>query len=437
MTSHNSCFKLLMISIIWGCCFFSSAVFADDKQPNVIKQIIFKGNRITRETVLRQELPFSEGAELDKEKVEDGRQAIMSLGLFQDVEAEVKIENDSARVIYRVKEKYYFYPLPRFSRNSDGDIRYGAELRWDNLLGLNQRLRFIGELEEAASDISRKRSRRLRLRYDIPRIPGTDWGLNLSLQNDVSAESASDDGLIDEHDQDSREINLTVSRWLTEGSANRGWRISLGFLREERRHSGGYPEARVPEDGVDSALTAGLTNRQVLDKGTHREGFEYGAEAQAGGKWLGGSSDRQQVNFFHRAYRPLETSGSVPSNFNYQVRFGIAGGRAFGGQPFSLGGSGSLRGYTRNYRHGNLFLLLNTEYLRPLFNTRWLRGVVFADLGGAWKERRIKADHLHFGTGAGLRIHVRWLVETDLRLDCAYGVDSGDIRFYAGTSHTF
>ena len=131
--------------------------------PPPVVEIAFEGNRVTRASVLRQELLIREGDPADPEAIEASRQSLMNLGLFKDVRADTTPVEDGVVLTYRLTEKYFYFVLPRLSRSADGDLRYGGEVRADNVFGLNHRLRLRFDIDEAASG-TEQRDERLSLK---------------------------------------------------------------------------------------------------------------------------------------------------------------------------------------------------------------------------------------------------------------------------------
>ncbi|ANB01281.1 BamA/TamA family outer membrane protein [Ectothiorhodospira sp. BSL-9] len=422
----------LVVLCLWA----APVLSAPSTDTPVISDIRFEGNRVTRESVMRQELAVGRGDPLDAQAIEEARQALMNMGLFQSVESRVEMVNGEAEVTFAVREKFYIFPLPRLSRTSDGDIRYGGDVRFDNFLGYNQVLRLRAEWEDAGSDTSEEESRTLSASYSIPRIPHTAWGLTLSFEDERVVESASEEDGYGDHDKDTLQLGASISRWLDRQGPSAGWRASLGVNWNDRRYSPHDAGEAVPDDARVLSWSGGISFTDVADLGVRREGVEYGASLSFGGEAIGSDTSHQNLSLFYRAYRPLGNSELSP-NLNYQARFAVASRTAFGDEAYSLGGGSNLRGYPRDYREGDLLMLLNTEYLRPLFGRPDVRGVGFVDLGGVWPRRDVDLSDVHVGAGLGLRINLRWFVRTDLRVDYAYGFSANESRAYFGTSHAF
>ncbi|OOG23041.1 outer membrane protein assembly factor [Thioalkalivibrio denitrificans] len=399
--------------------------------PPPVLEIAFEGNRVTRASVLRQELLIREGDPADPGAIEASRQSLMNLGLFKDVRAETASVEGGVVLTYHLAEKYFYFVLPRLSRSADGDLRYGGEVRADNVFGLNHRLRLRFDIDEAASG-TEQRDERLSLGYRVARVPGTRFGAGLDLGMGDRTKSPSGGNDSDRYRERYRYTGLSLSRWLDRRGPSRGWRLDTGVRWESRRYQALDSEAELPDAGEDVSWRVGVRFTDVADLGVRREGVEYGGGVTLGVPDLGANRDHQRFDLFYRRYRGL--GGELPSNLNYQVRAGWANDTPFGQTAYSVGDSSSLRGYKRDYREGDVRLLLNMEYLRPLFGNPNVRGVLFADAGGVWPSNDVDLSDMLASAGIGLRVNLRWFVSTELRVDAAYG-DEG--RVYVGTSHTF
>ncbi|MFW5452234.1 POTRA domain-containing protein [Thioalkalivibrio sulfidiphilus] len=412
------------------CCLCAVWSPAHAALPPVV-EIAFEGNRVTRESVLAQELLIREGDPAEPEVIEASRQSLMNLGLFRDVRAETVPVDGGVAVTFHVTEKYFYFVLPRFSRNADGDIRYGGEVRADNVFGFNHQLRLRFEIDEPEGGIE-QRGERFSMSYQVPRVPGTRFGASLDLGDSNRIRSPSGGNESDRYREHYRYTGFSLSRWLDRRGPSRGWRMDTGVRWETRRYRVLDSGAQLPESGEDVSWRVGVLFTDVADFDVRREGVEYGVGLGWGARELGANRDHQRVDLFYRRYRGL--GGEMPSNLNYQLRAGWASDTPFGEAAYSVGDSSSLRGYSRDYREGDARLLLNIEYLRPLFGNPAVRGVVFADAGGVWPSDDVDLTDLLASAGIGLRIKLRWLVRTELRIDAAWGNES---KVYVGTSQTF
>jgi outer membrane protein assembly factor BamA len=411
-------------------CLCATCVSAHAAPPPVV-EIVFEGNRVTRESVLRQEVLIREGDAAEPEAIEASRQSLMNMGLFQEVTAETEPVEDGVTVTYRVTEKFFYFVLPRLNRSADGDLRYGGEVRADNLFGLNHQVRLRFDIDEPEGG-TEQRGERFSVSYDVPRVPGTRFGAGVDLGDGNRIKSPSQGNTSDRYRERYRYTGFSLSRWLDRRGPSRGWRMDTGIRWEARRYEALDSGAEVPDSGEDVRLRLGVRFTDVADFGARREGVEYGAAFGFGMRGLGAYRNHQRLELFYRRYMPL--GGELPSNFNYQLRAGWANDTPFGEPAYSVGDSSSLRGYSRDYREGDVRLLLNMEYLRPLFGNPEVRGVVFADAGGVWSRHDVDLADLLASAGVGLRVDLRWFVRTELRVDAAWGNEG---KVYVGTSHTF
>jgi len=117
---------------------FMAPTWAADT-AETISEIRFLGNDTTRPEIMLQEMLVRVGEPVDPARIEQSRQAIMDLELFKSVKAELLAAPPGPVLQITVDEKIYFLPIPKLNRSDDG-VGYGAQLRFDNLAGLNQKL---------------------------------------------------------------------------------------------------------------------------------------------------------------------------------------------------------------------------------------------------------------------------------------------------------
>jgi outer membrane protein assembly factor BamA len=411
---------------------FALLVCASARAEDVIREIRFVGNETTRERVMLQEMTIKVGDPTDPLKIEQSRQAIMNLGLFKKVDAQVLRAADGGRIVQiTVEEKYYVLPLPRFNRNADGDISYGAQLRWDNLAGLNQTLHLTYSIGRPAD--SQNETRNLSLNYSYPRIGGGPYNLDAgagNLRENIFATTP--DGLSSRYVHDGRSTNFVVSRYLDAAGPSRGWRVGGGMSWSEDM----YRDATAvpaPNDSHSTSLVGLVDYTDVQDYLYSRMGESYGYTLQWAPVAINRHNDYTVHRFFWRYYRPI---GDTPyQNIDTQVQLGMS--TSYEGNAFALGGADTLRGYPKNSIAGKAFWLVNVEYLRPI-GDRAVRGVLFFDAGNAYPSNgSINLRDVKMGVGIGLRIRLKSFVRIQLRLDYAYGIDFHKQKVYGGTQDTF
>lgn len=153
-----------------------------------IKEIIFEGNKKTREPIMLRELPFKLGDSIAlkdiPEKFNTARRQLRNLTLFHDATVSVAgFEGKNVFIKISVKERWYIFPFPHFKpvdRNlnqwlfekgaSISRVDYGIKLMWDNFTGNNDKLRFY---------FITGYSKQITLSYQRPYIDNKmKWGVN-------------------------------------------------------------------------------------------------------------------------------------------------------------------------------------------------------------------------------------------------------------------
>ncbi|HNY02731.1 MAG TPA: POTRA domain-containing protein [Bacteroidales bacterium] len=150
----------LFPGIILGAMAGSPGRLVIDTDSLVVRHILFAGNRITHESLLRRELPFREGnflpvGEMEK-RLTGGTQNIFNTRLFNHVRIDTlrTASRDSIDVKVTVVERWYIWPIPFFEisdRNFNvwwetREIRrlsYGVDLTFFNVRGRNETLQIL------------------------------------------------------------------------------------------------------------------------------------------------------------------------------------------------------------------------------------------------------------------------------------------------------
>lgn len=406
------------------------------QEPNgTIDAIRFEGNKVTKESILRQEMIVREGDPIDMGKIERSRQAIMNLGLFKTVKADVVEEEGRHTLVIAMEERFYILPLPLLDARVDQKTySYGMELRADNLMGLNQRLNLKYENKKSVGgDVPA--SKQGEFKYNYPRVVGTDNSLGVGgklVREDI--EESENGILTGSYQRDTRSFYFNVSRYLKAGWISQGWVFGggMGIVQQVFRDQQGT--GLDYEDSQALEVNVGLDYRAVEQHPYHREGSAYGYNLALALPGIGSDYSYTRFNSYLRNYTAL---GAVDANINTQVKVGLATGSSFDSPAYSLGSS-ELRGNEENVAIGNAMLQINTEYHHHLSGYRQLRGVVFMDVGNAWPgPREIDLGKLYPSIGVGMRWRVQSFVDLTLRADFAYAIDSETTKAYLTTSSSF
>lgn len=411
---------------------------ADAAAAVVIDEIRFTGNKITRPETLLQEMTIQPGARARRADIEASRQAIMNLGIFKDVRAELEPVDGRSVLTIAVVEKRYLLPLPRLNRNADGDISYGAQLRWDNAFGRNQQLKTTYEDTKAASGDASESSE-ISAEFSWPRVNGSPYGMTFGTRWEQRLVDANREGFPGTvYDLDTKSVGVGVSRLLKTGGPSVGWSVNTGlnWSRNLFENLGPIPASlHASRQQVGWHLGGGFSD--VRDYLYSRAGEEYGYGLDLGVPALGSDTFYYLHNIYLRKYTLVTERPHV--NLDYQLKFGLGSVEESNGLGyFALGGASTLRGYRRDSINGNVFILGNIEYRQPLFGIKELRGVAFFDAGNAYiSGSDINLMDLKTSIGIGLRYNVTTFVKVQLRLDYGYALNSGDSKAYGGSDEAF
>jgi len=405
----------------------------EDAVVPVVDEIRFIGNKTTKPKIMLQEMIIAVGDPVNARLIEKSRQYIMNLKLFITVKAEMIAEDFKNILLITVDEKFYILPLPRVNRNSDGDIKAGGEVRWDNIMGLNQRLKVSWDRTRAAKDDINDRDKS-KIDYTYPRMFGTPFTFNINTQRKTTnVEDITDAGGNVEAEQVGVFSSFNFFRWHDRYGPSRGLRYGAGMSRGVVK----YNTKTGPDDFFVSTrlvtLDLGVAYEAVQQLEWSRTGHEYGYDIAIGLRGLGSEQGHTTSTIFYRSYYHI--FGIPNYNLNSQVRFGFSN---FRDEALAIGGADSLRGYSRAEFTGNAMFLLNLEYLMPVWGYKPIRFLLFTDIGNTYpKLSEVDLGDLKFVIGSGLRWKVRELVKTDLRLDVAYVPETGETRVIASTNETF
>lgn len=404
----------------------------------VIVAIEFDGNKVTREKILRQEMTLKEGDVADPVQVEISRQAIMDLGLFTWVRA--NLEPREAGVLLRivVKEKYFILPVPKLNRDDDNNFSYGAEISFDNLSGLNQKLKLRYETEDSTEVRDGKVTTSL-LSYSYPRLYGGPWTLGAETSKTRSPVEATVGLTTQQYKREAWTASVNASRWLNEAGPSQGWQVGGGLIwRRNVYDSDSTIQIDPYRDAQAVSFSGVLQFVDVRDFLYSRSGVEYGYNVELAAPILGSDTHFTRHDFFFRKYIALPER--LHENIDVQARLGLSSGDIFRNDlnAYALGGSKSLRGYETASFPGNSYVLVNAQYLRPFFGYYELRGVVFLDIGNAYPSNtEINLGDLKWDIGIGFRWRLKSFVKIDLRVDAAYAHDIGEWKYFAGTKEIF
>lgn len=140
-----------------------------------VATIVFAGNEVTKERVLRAELDFKEGDTIATRKLaqrlEQNRQRIFNLQLFHSVATQTVCRNGEITVLFGMQERWYIFPIPIFSL-ADRNFRSWLDRpdRWRRVdYGVHLvRRNFRGRNEQVVGNLQLGFNRKYELFYEAP-----------------------------------------------------------------------------------------------------------------------------------------------------------------------------------------------------------------------------------------------------------------------------
>lgn len=417
----------------------------EEKDRHYIEKIKITGNDKTRDNVIRRQLTFHPGEKLDTEKIRDSQRRLANTGYF-DMESgmpaginfEQGSEPDKQNIVVDVKEGRT--GMLRFGGGFGanvgvfGDVSYtdrnfdvtDLPKSWDDFLQGNA-FRGAGEI--------------LTLRFS-PGFQRTE--IMASLTNPSVFDSPYSAGL----------SFFDYLRWYREyEQQDIGSRVSVG--RELQRDffvkvspelniidiskRDGEDDEDVPQDVLDaegSYLKAGVTLSANINKTDNiyapTKGFQGESSLEIAGLDVDIAKYIFQVTKFKTLFEIPKWGKHVLA---YGGTFGLVESTSGEDVPiferFYAGGYNSIRGFrfrgvspvdskTGDQIGGDLLMLMNTEYLIPVYKDM-IRAAIFVDTGKADKSARdINFDRFRLSSGVGLRLNVPFLGRSTISID--YGI---------------
>ncbi len=415
----------------------------EERDRYYIEKVKITGNDKTRDNVIRRQLTFYPGERLDTEKIRDSQRRLTNTGYF-DMESGVPAginfepgsEPDKQNILVEVKEGRT--GLLRFGGG------YGANVGAFGDISYTDRNFDIFDLPKSWEDFIQGNAFRgageiLTLRFS-PGFQRTE--ILISLTNPSVFDSPYSVGA----------SLFNYLRWYEEyQQQNIGSRISLGreiqrdfFVRLSPEFNiididGRDDKEDTPQDVLDvegSHLKAGITLSAVINRTDNIYAPTRGYEGDSSIEFAGLDVDIIKYKIQATKYN---TIFNIPKWGKHVVAYGGSFGvvESTTGEEvpiferFFAGGFGSLRGFeyrgvapvdekTGDQVGGNVLLVMNTEYLIPIYKDM-IRAAVFVDSGKADESvSDINFDHFRLTTGLGLRLSIPFLGRSTIAID--YGI---------------
>jgi len=247
-----------------------------------VATILFVGNEVTKERILRAELDFHEGdtlraAQLNK-RLEANRRRIYNLQLFHQVLTETVCRNGEITVLFSVQERWYTFPVPIFSL-ADRNFRSWLDRpdRWKRVdYGLHLvRRNFRGRNEDLTGNLQLGFNRKYELFYEAPgygRRRRIGFGFGISYYRSHALDYATvQDRLVAFRDETGFPIER---RYLTAGlrwrhTVQRRTAVDVAYHREQisdsiLRRNPDYYLGRTRREFLDVSLSSTLNQRNTF-----------------------------------------------------------------------------------------------------------------------------------------------------------------------------
>ncbi|MCF6155239.1 MAG: outer membrane protein assembly factor BamA [Candidatus Brocadia sp.] len=421
----------------------------DEKDRHYIEKIKITGNDKTRDNVIRRQLTFYPGEKLDTEKIRDSQRRLANTGYF-DMESgmpaginfEQGSEPNKQNILVEVKEGRT--GMLRFGGG------YGANVGAFGDVSYTDRNFDVTDLPKSLNDFLQGNAFRgageiLTLRFS-PGFFRTE--IMASLTNPSVFDSPYSAGI----------SLFDYLRWYREYQQQIiGSRVSAGREIQRDFFVRLSPEFDIididrrddkedsPQDVLDvegSHLKAGVTLSANIIRIDNIFMPARGYEGESSVEVAGLDVDIVKYKFQTTKYNTLfEIPKWGKHVIAYGGSFGVVESTSGSEVPiferFFAGGYGSIRGFeyrgvspidrkTGDQIGGDILLLLNAEYLVPIYRDI-IRAAVFVDSGKADEAiSDISFDHFRLSTGLGLRLSIPFLGRSTISLDYAIPVIKED-----------
>ncbi|MBM7555191.1 BamA/OMP85 family outer membrane protein [Halanaerobacter jeridensis] len=375
-----------------------------------INKIKIKGNKETKEYVIRRELSLQEGQVLNMNKLQRDIRDLYRLGFFKGIKPQFKrVENNpqAVNVILEVTEKKTGSLQFGISHSPDAGMMGTINVSKDNLFGTGQKVNVKLESGEERDYYELGYSNPWMSKYfDVK----TSFKFNLynKTEEDLNNDEIREKG-----------GNVTIGRQLTYNT-NSYFTVDISKIKDE--------------DESDWRDNRTLRLSTIRDTTTAPISPRYGSKQsltleKAG--WIGGDDDYSKYNLELKKYFP-----SLEKN-SWALRLKVAGsnGDLPDDKRYYLGGTNGIRGYGSSYYDedaqsydptqagfiGNSMLLGSVEYRIPIVEA--VRGVVFGDVGRTYQGNSLDLDigDFNYSYGVGLRFKTP---VGELGLDYGYAPDA-------------
>jgi len=405
------------------------------------ERINITGNSRTRDKVIRRELKVAEGDLYSSSKIKRSRQKLDNLGYFKKVNLTTTKGSIPNKVMLNVEVE----------EKPTGSLSFGGGYSSvDNLVGMIQLTQnnFLGRGQRLDLRAQLGGTNRFMFSFTDPWFLDTRWKFGVDLFNM--------ERWYEDFDRESTGGSLHIGHPISEFTS-----VDFSYEYEEVDISDVDDDAVLEileQEGTSTtgAIIAGITRNTLDNNFTPRTGTLTHFSTKFAG--LGG--DNHFVTFIGSAckYFPLPRDSAFMIRGTMGYSAGYSGEDVPIYEKFFLGGLDSMRGFEERtvgprVRRGDykLFipdrdeydvvggekeLFFNFEYIFPLLKETGIRGVIFFDLGNAYKKGESYFSDLRKSAGFGIRWQSPFgplRVEWGINLSPKYDEDTSEFHFTMGT----
>ena len=385
--------------------------------PVYVERIEISGNTRTRDKVIRRELEFSEGDLYSASALRMSRNNLRRLGYFEEVRIE-KSEGsapDKVKIHIKVKERPTGMITFGMGYSSVDKIVAMASISQSNFMGTGIKLNLSGNVSATSSRYMISFTEPWL--FDKPYMGGFDLYNTYRDYPDFSMEK--NGGLL--------RFGFPIHKRITMGY------LTYRYESVEIANVGATTSTLIKEqEGTStvSSIRASVRHDSRDDFFFPTEGTVATASMEVAGGIIGGNTNYAKYEASAGRYFPM------PKETTLLTRLTLGYVHSFGGKKvpvyerYFLGGMNSIRGFdtrsigpkdhtTGEVIGGKSMLILNTEFLFPIFPENHFMGVVFFDAGNSY-EGPIDPSTLKTSIGTG----VRWYSPIGpIRLEWGYNLN--------------
>lgn len=393
----------------------------------MLEGIVIKGNEKTKTNVITREMKVKQGEPFNVKDAKRSMQKVYNLGYFEDVNMKLNPGKEPNAVVLEasvVEQKTGTFSIGGGYSKADGMVGI-IELGDNNFRGTGDKLKFHWEFGGASN-------KNYEVSYTRPWLDSKQTSLSFSLYDMTNEyDDYDDDGKLESsYDKNRKGFDITLGRPMGEYVHN-----YITFKNRKDTHveykEGPYNYAvnpPYPDYLKDNfGLTRSVTLMRVFDSRDNvfspTEGARFSLSAEFAGKALGGDFDFNKYTAEGRKYYKVGRDHVIAA----RLTAGYADGHMPEAGQFSVGGSDTLRGYKDDEFEGDKMLAASVEYRFPVISK--VQGVVFTDVGNAWKEDGYKLNDLKASVGVGIRMSTPI---GPVRIDFAKGDQGGRTHFSFG-----